>query len=75
MSNCGYFSIFKGKVKCKHPNHGEMNTKLYAKNLSEGCKYCRKRCGGIYPSQLSRADQSSWKYEVVDVNGKVLLNY
>lgn len=75
MSNCGYFNIFKGKLSCKHPNYGEMNTKSYAKNLGEGCKYCKKRCGGIYPSQIPKVDQTGWKYEVVDVNGKVLMNY
>ncbi len=75
MSKCGYFSVFKGKVSCKHPNDGDTNTKLYTKNLNECCKFCRKRCGGIYPTQLPRADQSNWQYEVIDADGKVLMTY
>lgn len=75
MSKCGYFNIFKGKVSCKHPNYGDDYTKYYGKDLSKKCSSCKRTCGGVYPNQLLRADQSDWKYEVVDVTGKVLMSY
>lgn len=68
MSNCGYYRIHKGKVNCLHPTYGDIYEKGY-KNLNDRCKVCRKECGGIYPSQVPRADQTGWEYDVVVVHG------
>lgn len=67
MSNCGYYRIHKGKVNCLHPTYGDIYEKYY-KNLNDRCKVCRRECGGIYPSQVPRADQTGWEYDVVVVH-------
>ena len=67
MSNCGYYRIHKGKVNCLHPTYGDIYEK-YSKNLNDRCKVCRRECGGIYPSQVPRADQTGWEYDVVVVH-------
>lgn len=68
MSNCGYYRIHKGKVNCLHPTYGDIYEK-YSKNLNDRCKVCRRECRGIYPSQVPRADQTGWEYDVVVVHG------
>ena len=67
MSNCGYYRIHKGKVNCLHPTYGSDYEK-WSKNLNDRCKICRRECGGIYPSQVPKADQTGWIYDVL---GKV----
>lgn len=67
MSNCGYYRIHKGKVNCLHPTYGDIYEK-YSKNLNDRCKVCRRECWGIYPSQVPRADQTGWEYDVVVVH-------
>lgn len=74
MSNCGYFKIHKGKVSCTHPTYSDTYER-YSKNLNDRCKICRKECGGIYPSQLPKADQTGWEYDVVVVHGSNLNGY
>lgn len=74
MSKCGYYSCFKGKPTCNHPTYREQYTDSYGfrGGAYSWCEFCKKRCGGIYPSQVPHADQSEWKQDVVDKNGNVL---
>lgn len=64
MSNCGYYRIHKGKENCLHPTYGDIYEK-YSKNLNDRCKVCRRECGGIYPSQVPKADQTGWVYDLL----------
>ena len=75
MSNCGYYSCFKRVPKCNHPEKGEYKSK----RLREGacsrwhpCEMCKRECGGIYPSQLTKANLSNCEIDIVDKDGSVI---
>ena len=75
MSSCGYYSCYKRKPKCSHPTKGEYNTN----RLQEGgggswhpCEMCKRGCGGIYPSQVAKADISDCEIDIVDKDGNVI---
>lgn len=72
MNKCGYYSCYKGKPTCKHPTYGEQYTKSYGNRLHQKCDGCRRSCGGIYPSQVPRADQTDWEQDILDSNGNVI---
>ena len=72
MSKCGYFHIHKGKVSCKHPQYGELfSSSLHGAKYHQ-CDYCRKRCGGIWPSEVPKEDWTNIQYDVVDKYGNKL---
>ena len=71
MSACGYFSIWKGKILCKHPEKGELYTRMYCNKLYRRCNYCKVECDGIYPSQIPHADQTGWTFDILDKFGNV----
>lgn len=72
MNSCGYYSCFKGKVSCKHPRYGEEKSKIMSER-NNTCDWCRRICGGIYPSQLPREDISNCKIDVLDMYGRVII--
>ena len=65
MIDCEYFKIYKDEISCTHPTYGEEYTESFKSHLPDRCKLCRMLCEGIYPSQLPRADQTDWEYEVI----------
>ena len=75
MSQCGYYSCSKGIISCKHPDE---NYRPTSKCFATGgkwnpCEACKRRCGGIYPSQLPKADQIGWQQNVIDKYGNVII--
>lgn len=68
MSKCGYYSCFKGKPACKHPEKGELMTKSGI--VGRYCDLCKRSCGGVYPSELPRVKFTD--IEVVDKDGNVI---
>lgn len=74
MSNCGYYKIFKRHITCTHPSDGESNTRSLNKSSAKYhiCDMCRRRCGGIYPSELPTIDMRSEEIDIVDKYGRVL---
>ena len=78
MSSCGYYKVHKGKMRCEHPEKGEDYTKALQRTGRgwHPCDLCRLRCGGIYPSQLPKANQAGWQTDILDTDGTVILeNY
>lgn len=71
MSSCGYYSCYKGKPTCKHPERGELNTKV---NFDGSyCIRCKRIYGnGIWPSQIPHVDLSGCIQEVIDKDGQVI---
>lgn len=70
MSNCGYYSCYKGKPMCKHDQNGELYTHKLNRHYNQ-CDACRRSCGGIYPSQLP-TEKIEDKLEVIDKDGNVI---
>lgn len=73
MSKCGYYDVIKGKPTCKHPNYADRYNPI-RRTLQNQCDICRWKCGGIWPSQVPKANQDEWKQDVIDKNGSVILN-
>lgn len=72
MSSCGYYSCNKGKTKCNHPTYGERYSSCLRGALYNRCDICRRKCGGIYPSNIPKEDISNCKIDIIDKNGKVI---
>lgn len=71
MSNkCGYFSCYKGKPTCSHPEKGEWVTHMG--NVGNYCQRCKRTNNGLYPSQLPTVRFSEDKIDVVDKDGNIL---
>lgn len=71
MNKCGYYSCFKGRPTCKHPEKGEIITKAYGEcNMGKYCEHCKRSHGGIYPSQLPTVRFED--VEIVDDKGNVI---
>ena len=76
MSSCGYYSCFKRKPECKHPTLGES----YTQDLRRGganynpCDYCKRKYGGVYPSDIPKGSFDGCQIDVVDKQGNVLTN-
>jgi hypothetical protein len=69
MNGCGYYSCKNGMRKCSNPSKSISGLRKLG---TDYCEWCKRYSGGIYPSQLPRADFTNTEYDVVDKNGKVL---
>ncbi len=72
MSKCAYFSCFKGRPVCKHPTYGKEYSAYLHGAINNMCDWCKKQCGGIYPSQVPKVDQSNWTYDIIDKDGSLI---
>ena len=72
MSNCGYYSITKGVPKCDNPNKSYSARDFATGGRWHPCEMCKRTCGGVYPSQLPKANQEGWVYAIVDKAGNIL---
>lgn len=72
MSRCAYYSCFKGQPSCSHPEKGKYTDFKRTGAKYNPCDRCKRNGGGLYPSQIPKADQSNWEYDVVDRNGDVI---
>lgn len=76
-NSCGYLvgdKSTKTGYKCNHPTDGKVNNDLINKTKLglRRCDDCKKRCGGIYPSQIPKYNISDCNIDIIDKNGNII---
>lgn len=72
-NSCGYLirkdRTIRTGYKCIHPIYGEINTKLINEDKLglRQCDNCKRKCKGIYPSQIPKCDISNF-INILDKN-------